>query len=163
MNGATVPVLSDLGPSGAMIAHGEPAPDFEAPDQDGRPFRLSSLKGTPVVLYFYPEADTGGCTRESKGFQAELDAYRAKGVRVIGVSVDDCPKQKAFAEKYGFSFPLIADSTKEVTKRYGVLGQSGKARRVTFMIGKDGHVAEVVDSSDIDAHLSRARARFLTG
>lgn len=146
-----------------MVSVGQPAPDFDAPDQDGRPFRLSSLHGSPVVLYFYPEADTPGCTRESKGFQSELGAYDAKGVRVVGVSVDDCPKQKAFAEKYGLSFALVADHDKKVAERYGVLGPNGRARRVTFLLGRDGKVEEVVDSSSVPTHLEKARKRFLSG
>jgi len=146
-----------------MVAVGEPAPEFDAPDQDGKSFRLSSTKGSPVVLYFYPKADTPGCTIESKGFQAHLAEFGAKGVRIVGVSVDDCPAQKAFAGKYGLAFTLVADSKKEVTGRYGVLGPHGVARRVSFLIGKDGKVAEIVDTSSPDKHVERARARFLAG
>jgi len=144
-----------------MIAAGEQAPDFEAPDQDGRPLRLSSLKGSPVVLYFYPQADTPGCTTESKGFQDHLGEFSAKGVRVIGVSVDNCAAQKAFANKFGLRFPLIADEKKEVSGRYGVLGPGGKARRVTFLIDPAGTVAEVVATPSADPHVKQARARFL--
>jgi peroxiredoxin Q/BCP len=145
-----------------MIAVGSPAPDFEAPDQDGRPFRLSSLRGSPVVLYFYPKADTPGCTIESKGFQSHLAEFAGRGVRVVGVSVDDCPAQKAFAQKYGLAFPLIADATKEVGTKYGVLGPRGSARRITFLIDKVGAVVEVVDSSSAEEHVARARTRFVT-
>ncbi len=144
-----------------MIASGTPAPDFEAPDQNGQPFRLSSLKGAPVVLYFYPKADTPGCTIESKGFQSHLPEFTAHGVRVVGVSTDDCPAQKAFAEKYGLAFPLVADSAHAVAKQYGVLGPRGTARRVTFLIDREGTVVEVVDGSAPDPHVERARARFL--
>jgi thioredoxin-dependent peroxiredoxin len=144
-----------------MVAVGEPAPEFEAPDQDGRPFRLSSLRGSPVVLYFYPKADTPGCTIESKGFQEHLGEFAAKGVRVVGVSVDDCPAQKAFAAKYGLKFPLVADAKKEVAGRYGVLGPRGTARRVSFLIDRDGTIAEIVDASSPDPHVAKARARFL--
>jgi len=145
-----------------MIAVGDRAPDFTAPDQDGAPFQLSSLKGSPVVLYFYPKADTPGCTIESKGFRDAHSEFLAKKVRVVGVSVDDCPAQKAFIDKYGLPFPLIADSSKKVATAYGVLGPRGSARRVTFLIDKDGTVVEVVDSSSPDPHLKAARARFLT-
>jgi thioredoxin-dependent peroxiredoxin len=146
-----------------MVAVGEVAPEFEALDQDGAPFRLASLRGSPVVLYFYPKADTPGCTIESKGFQEHLGEFAKHGVRVVGVSVDDCPAQQAFAKKYGLKFPLVADKTKEVAGKYGVLGPSGYARRVTFLIGKDGKVLEIVDSSSPDPHLAKARARFLAG
>jgi thioredoxin-dependent peroxiredoxin len=144
-----------------MIASGEPAPDFEAPDQDGAPFRLSSLRGSPVVLYFYPKADTPGCTLESKGFQEHLAEFGGRGVRVVGVSVDDCPAQRAFADKYGLKFPLVADRSKAVAKSYGVLGPSGVARRVTFLIDTSGQVVEVIDGSSPEPHVARARARFL--
>ncbi len=144
-----------------MIAVGEMAPDFEAPNQDGTPFRLSSLKGAPVVLYFYPKADTPGCTIESKGFRDRYADFRAKNVVVVGISTDDCPEQKAFAEKYGLPFPLIADHTKAVATRYGVLGPRGAARRVSFFLDGTGKVVEVVDASSPDPHLDRARARFL--
>jgi len=144
-----------------MIAAGQPAPDFDAPNQDNQPFRLSSLRGHPVVLYFYPKADTPGCTIEAKGFESHLAEFTAKGVRIVGVSVDDCPAQKAFAQKYGLEFPLIADHAKEVSGRYGVLGPSGTARRVSFLIDAQGKVAEVVEGSP-DTHVERARARFLT-
>jgi len=144
-----------------MIAQGAPAPDFEAPDQDNRPFRLSSLRGHPVVLYFYPEADTPGCTTESKGFQSHLAEFAAAGVHVVGVSVDDCNAQKAFAVKYGLKFPLIADHAKEVGTKYGVLNPRGRARRVSFLIDTAGTVVEVVDTSTAATHVERARARFV--
>lgn len=145
-----------------MIAVGETAPEIDAPNQDNQPFHLSALRGHPVVLYFYPKADTPGCTIESKGFEAHLQEFTAKGVRIVGVSVDDCPAQKAFASKYGLEFPLIADHTKAVTTRYGVLGPHGVARRVSFFLDGAGKVVEVVDTSSADTHVARAKARFLT-
>lgn len=145
-----------------MLAAGDTAPDFVAPDQDGAPFRFSSLKGSPVVLYFYPKADTPGCTIETKGFRDVQPEYKARHVQIVGVSVDDCPAQKAFAQKYRIGFPLIADRSKSVAAAYGVLGPRGLARRVTFLIGPDGKILEVVDASSPDPHLERAKARFLT-
>jgi thioredoxin-dependent peroxiredoxin len=146
-----------------MVAVGEIAPDFEAPNQDGMPFKLSSLRGAPVVLYFYPKADTPGCTAESKAFRDQYGEFRARKVHVIGISTDDCPDQKAFAQKYGLPFSLIADRTKAVATRYGVLGPRGNARRVSFFLDAHGKVLEVVDASSPDPHLERARARFLSG
>ena len=144
-----------------MIAVGDQAPDFVAPNQDGKPFQLSSLKGSPVVLYFYPKADTPGCTVESKGFRDVHTEFAAKKVQVVGVSVDDCPAQKAFVQKYGLPFPLVADSAKKVATAYGVLGPHGLARRVTFLIDGNGKVVEVVDTSSPDPHVKAARTRFL--
>jgi len=145
-----------------MVAVGDTAPDFVAPNQDGTSFRLSSLRGSPVILYFYPKADTPGCTAESKGFRDVHGEYLAEKVQIVGISVDDCPAQKAFAEKYGLKFPLIADTSKSVSRAYGVLGPRGSARRVSFLIDATGKVLEVVDSSSPDLHLQRARARFLS-
>ncbi len=144
-----------------MVAVGEQAPDFEAPNQDGSPFRLSSLRGSPVVLYFYPKADTPGCTIESKGFRDHYAEFQSHRVAVVGVSTDDCPQQKAFAVKYGLPFPLIADHSKAVATQYGVLGAGGAARRVSFFLDEKGTVLEVVDTSSAPTHLTRARARFL--
>jgi thioredoxin-dependent peroxiredoxin len=146
-----------------MVDIGQAAPDFVAPDQDGKSFTLSSLRGSPVVLYFYPAADTPGCTVEAKGFQNYLAEFAAKKVHIVGVSTDDCPAQKAFANKYGLRFPLIADAKKEVAAKYGVLKPSGTARRVTFLIDPAGKVVEVVDTSSADTHVVKARERFLTG
>jgi thioredoxin-dependent peroxiredoxin len=145
-----------------MIAPGENAPDFEAPDHAGQKFRLSSHRGSPVVLYFYPKADTPGCTVEAKGFRDEYREYQAHHVQVVGVSTDECAEQQAFRTKYGLPFPLIADSTKAVATQYGVLGPRGNARRVTFLIDAGGKVVDVIDDSSVDRHLARARAVFLT-
>jgi thioredoxin-dependent peroxiredoxin len=144
-----------------MIAVGDSAPDFEAPDHAGTPFRLASTRGSPVVLYFYPKADTPGCTIEAKGFRDVYGEYQAKHVRVVGVSTDECPAQQAFRQKYGLPFPLIADSEKKVATAYGVLGPRGNARRVTFLIDPQGKVVDVIDDSSPDTHLARARAKFL--
>ena len=144
-----------------MVAVGDPTPKFSSVTQDGTPFTSDSLRGQRAVLYFYPKADTPGCTIEAKGFRDELPEYRARGVQVVGVSTDDCPAQQAFATKYGLSFPLLADSKKEVAGTFGVLAPSGHARRVSFLIEKDGKVAEIIDNSSADVHLKRARARFL--
>lgn len=113
------------------------------------------------MLYFYPEADTPGCTVESKGFRDVYADYLAHKVNVVGVSVDDCPKQKAFAQKYGLPFPLIADTSKNVGTAYGVLGPRGKSRRVSFLIDALGTVVEIIDASSAQTHLERASARFL--
>jgi len=144
-----------------MTAIGEKAPDFEALDHAGNPFKFSSVRGSPVVLYFYPKADTPGCTIEAKGFRDVYKEYQAKKVAVVGVSTDECPAQQAFRDKYGLPFPLIADSTKQVATLYGVLGPRGNARRVTFLIDASGKVVDVVDNPSPDAHLDRARAAFL--
>lgn len=144
-----------------MPVVGEPAPDFDAPTSTGASLKLASLRGKPVVLYFYPEADTPGCTIESKGFRDIYPELSAKGVHVIGVSVDPVEDQQAFAGKYSLPFPLVADTSKTVARAYGVLHASGKARRVTFFLDREGRIADVVDASAAAAHVDRARRRYL--
>ena len=106
-----------------MIQPGEPAPDFELPDQDGNPVRLSDLRGGKVVVYFYPKADTPGCTTQSCALRdAEPDLKKLKAV-VLGVSPDTSEKQLKFDEKYGLGFTLLADTEHTVAEKYGVWGE----------------------------------------
>ncbi len=146
-----------------MVEIGEIAPDFDAPTNDGRTLKLSSLRGGPVILYFYPQADTPGCTIESKGFRDIHPELAGRGVRVVGVSTDPVEAQEKFAGKYALPFPLVADFARSVAGAYGVLRENGRARRVTFLIGPDGRVLEIIDSSKADEHVERARARYLAG
>jgi peroxiredoxin Q/BCP len=144
-----------------MVDVGETAPEFDAPVAGGGSLKLSSLRGQPVVLYFYPAADTPGCTMESKGFRDIYSDLHSKKVQVVGVSTDGVEAQERFAGKYALPFPLVADSAKRVAQEYGVLGDGGRARRVTFFIDAHGKVLEVVDTRQADAHVTRARERFL--
>ncbi|MCI4340687.1 MAG: peroxiredoxin [Thermoplasmata archaeon] len=144
-----------------MLARGDLAPDFEAPTADGGLLKLSAFRGGPVVLYFFPKAGTAGCTRESIGFAGLFPALAPRGVRVIGVSVDDANHQHRFAEDCSLPFPLVADPGKEIARRYGVLGAFGLARRVTFLLDGEGRVDEVVDSVLPGPHVQRVRDRML--
>jgi peroxiredoxin Q/BCP len=144
-----------------MTRAGEVAPEFDAPTADGKRLRLSTLRGHPVILYFYPAADTPGCTLESKGFRDIYPALKAKKIEVIGVSTDAVDAQCKFAEKYGLPFPLLADYAKEVGTAYGVLRPGGRARRVTFFIESDGKIGEVGEFSDAADHVARAKAKYL--
>ncbi|MCI4323177.1 MAG: peroxiredoxin [Thermoplasmata archaeon] len=143
-----------------MIAEGTMAPDFDCDTSTGR-IHLKDLRGAPVVLYFYPEADTPGCTIESKRFRDLLPEFQAKGVRILGISTDAVPKQQKFADHCGLPFPLIADVSKKITESYGVLSPGGKARRTSFLIDPTGTVVEVVDTSSPLRHPEAAVRRFL--
>ncbi|MCI4331847.1 MAG: peroxiredoxin [Thermoplasmata archaeon] len=145
-----------------MVGVGELAPDFDAKISGGTRLKLSSLRGAPVVLYFYPEADTPGCTVESKGFRDFYAEFQARKVHIVGVSVDDVACQDAFALKYKLPFPLVADTSKDVATAYGVLRPSGRARRVTFLIDPAGKVVEIVDNPAAPPHVEKARQRFLS-
>ncbi len=124
---------------------GQPAPDFTLPDQDGTPISLSSLRGQKVILYFYPEADTPGCTTEACDFRDNLATLGSAGYAVYGVSRDDLAKLQTFAAGHGLSYPLLSDSDRAVHELYGVWGEKslyGKTVtgviRSTFVIDEDG-------------------------
>ncbi len=140
---------------------GDLAPDFEAPTHKGTPLKLSSLRGSRVVLYFYPKADTPGCTMESKGFRDIYSELKAHKVEVVGVSVDSVDDQSAFCSKYQLPFPLVADTSRAVSNAYGVLNDAGRDRRVTFLLDPQGKIVEVVDDRNAETHLNRTRALFL--
>ncbi|HMJ97096.1 MAG TPA: peroxiredoxin, partial [Thermoleophilaceae bacterium] len=103
-----------------MIERGEIAPDFELPDQDGNPVRLSELRGSPVVLYFYPKADTPGCTTQACGVRDHLPDYDRAGAVVLGASPDPVADVKRFHDKQGLNFRLLADEDHAVADSYGV-------------------------------------------
>ena len=142
-----------------MVAEGERAPDFALPDQDGNEVTLSELRGQPVVLYFYPKADTPGCTTQACGIRDRRADYDRAGARVVGVSADTVAAQKRFAEKYDLDFTLLADENHEVAELYGVWRQKlmfGKkylgVQRATFIIDPDGTVAHVIPKASPKTH-----------
>jgi len=134
-----------------MIEPGAQAPDFSLPDQDGRVVRLSDLRGQPVVAFFYPKADTPGCTTQACGVRDNQAAYAKAGARVLGISPDPVRKVKAFHDKRDLNFTLLADETHAVADRYGVWAEKsmyGKKyfgnERTTFVIDPDGKVSAVL-------------------
>ena len=142
-----------------MIAEGERAPDFTLPDQDGEPVALSELAGRPVVLYFYPKADTPGCTTQACGVRDHLPAYEETGAVVLGVSPDPVDAVKKFHDKQGLNFTLLADADHAVCDRYGVWSEKsmyGKtswgAQRSTFVIDPEGVVATVIPKVSPKTH-----------
>jgi len=134
-----------------MIEPGDDAPDFELPDQDGRAVKLSDFRGQKVVLYFYPKADTPGCTTQACGVRDHRADYARAGAVVLGISPDPVAKVKKFHDKYGLHFPLLADEGHAVADAYGVWVQKsmyGRTyfgnERTTFVIDTDGMVAQVL-------------------
>ena len=130
---------------------GTPAPDFTLPDQHGEPVTLSSLKGQKVVLYFYPKADTPGCTTQACGVRDHRADYDARGAVVLGVSPDAPTKIARFDDKHGLGFPLLGDEDHAVAEAYGVwVKKSMYGReymgneRTTFVIGPDGVITDVL-------------------
>lgn len=134
-----------------MAEEGQQAPDFELPDQGGNPVRLSSLRGGPVVLYFYPKADTPGCTTQACGVRDRRGDYQRAGAVVLGVSPDPVAKLEKFADKHGLAFALLSDEDHHVAELYGVWVQKsmyGRTyfgnERTSFVIGPEGRIAAVL-------------------
>ena len=134
-----------------MIEPGQAAPDFTLPDQDGNAVALSQLRGRTVVLYFYPKADTPGCTTQACGVRDHAPDYEAAGAVVLGVSRDPVPRLRAFADKYGLAFPLLSDEDHAVAEAYGVWVEKSMYgrkffgnERATFVIDGEGVVREVL-------------------
>jgi thioredoxin-dependent peroxiredoxin len=133
-----------------MLEPGTQAPDFTLPDQDGGPVTLSSLRGRPVVLYFYPKADTPGCTTQACGVRDHRAEYEESGAVVLGVSADPLARVKRFHEKHDLGFTLLADEDHAVCEAYGVWVEKsnyGKTywgvQRSTFVIDAEGRIARV--------------------
>ncbi len=138
---------------------GDAAPDFVMPASFGRTVSLAGLQGRPFVLYFYPRADTPGCTREACAFQEALPQLAHAGIEVIGVSKDKIKPIEKFAEKFGLKFPLASDAATAVAEAYGVWVQKsmyGKTymgmERSTFLIDAAGKVARVWPKVKVDGH-----------
>lgn len=134
-----------------MIEEGKPAPDFELHSDSGDTVKLSDLRGKTVVLYFYPKDDTPGCTTEACEFRDAYDAYRERGVEILGVSPDDVASHEKFKQKYELPFTLLADPGHKTAEAYGVWGErsfAGKKymgiNRSTFVIDEDGNVARAM-------------------
>jgi peroxiredoxin Q/BCP len=133
-----------------MINVGDAAPDFTLPDQHGQPVSLAALRGKTVALYFYPKADTPGCTTQACGIRDHHADYEKAGVVVLGVSPDLVSKIAKFDEKYGLSFPLLADRDHAVAEAYGVWVEKSMYGRTymgnersTFVISPEGVVTHV--------------------
>ncbi len=139
---------------------GDRAPDFELPDENGAPQRLSTLLAQgPVVLFFYPAAMTPGCTKESCHFRDLAAEFAAAGAQRIGISVDPVDKQKQFSDKHGFDYPLLSDAGGTVSRAYGVKRRFGPlpVKRATFVINTDGTLREVIQSElNMAVHADRA-------
>ena len=143
----------------ADLREGEPAPDFTLPADDGREVTLSSFRGKPVVLYFYPKDDTPGCTTQACGIRDVYGELQREGAVVLGVSPDDERSHVKFKEKYDLPFTLLADPDHTVAEQYGVWGEKKYMGRTymgvdrsTFVIDADGNVKRVMHKVKPDTH-----------
>ena len=142
-----------------MLQAGDVAPDFTLPDQNGDELTLSTLRGETVVLYFYPRADTPGCTTQACGVRDHREQYDAAGARVIGISPDTVEDVKKFADKFDLEFTLLADADHAVADEYGTWVEKsmyGKkymgVQRATFVIDADGKIANVIEKASPKTH-----------
>ena len=144
------------------------APDFNLPDQNGNQVALKDLRGKTVVLFFYPKADTPGCTIEACGFR---DAYKKlqKVAVILGISADSPQAQKKFEDKFDLPYPLLADTDRKICEAFGVIKEKnmyGKKikgiARTTFVIGPDGKIAHIFSNVKADGHAEEVLAYLKT-
>ena len=142
-----------------MIEPGEQAPDFTLPDQNGEPVSLSDLEGHPVVVYFYPRADTPGCTTQACGVRDHRSDYEKAGARVLGISPDTVKAVGRFDDKHSLGFTLLADEDHAVAEQYGTWVEKsmyGKrymgVQRATFIVDAEGKVAHVIEKAKPKTH-----------
>ena len=148
-----------------MLKQGDKAPDIRVRTDSGEEFRLSSLKGKRVILYFYPRADTPGCTIEACEFRDGVEALAKKGAAVVGISPDKPAAQAKFKGKYDLPFTLLADEEKAAAQAYGVWREKnmyGKKVmgivRTTFVIGRDGKIEKIYDNVKAKGHAAQVLA-----
>jgi peroxiredoxin Q/BCP len=148
-----------------MLNEGDKAPDIRLANDAGEPFQLSDLKGKRVVLYFYPKADTPGCTTESCEFRDDVKSFAKKGAVVVGISPDKPAAQAKFKQKFELPFMLLADEEKAAAKTYGVWKEKnmyGKKvmgiERSTFVIGPDGKIEKIYGKVKAKGHAAEVLA-----
>jgi thioredoxin-dependent peroxiredoxin len=145
-----------------VVEEGGEAPDFELTSDTGERVRLSQLRGTPVVLYFYPRDDTPGCSAQACGIRDSYDDFEQRRAVVLGVSPDTVAAHVKFKRKYGLPFTLLADPEHEVAEAYGVWGEKkfrGRTyfgvERSTFVIDEDGRVTKIMRRVKPDTHAAQ--------
>ena len=138
---------------------GDKAPLIEGKDQDGKQWKLNQAVAKKIVLlYFYPKDDTPGCTKEACGLRDRMGDLKKDNVEVIGVSFDSGESHQKFISKYNLNFPLLADTDGKIADAYGVrMAGKNMARRVSFLIGKDGKIAHVTDNPKAEVHLEEMK------
>jgi peroxiredoxin Q/BCP len=177
---SAVKMLSDIAPLNQIretvrdlvklmstLVEGATAPNFVARDQDGNEVSLADLRGSKVVLYFYPKDDTPGCTKEACSFRDADDVYAKKGIKVFGVSTDSEKSHQKFISKYSLPFTLLADTDKKIVNDYGVYGEKSLygrkymgVNRMTFLIDEDGKIVKVFKKVNVSEHATEVLEAF---
>lgn len=139
----------------SQLKEGDKAPNFTSKDQNGNTVSLDQFKGKKVILYFYPKDNTPGCTAEACDFRDNYQSLKAKGIEVLGVSIDDEKSHQKFITKFELPFTLLADTDKAIVEAYGVWGEKsmyGKkymgTNRTTFIIDEEGKITHIISKVD---------------
>ena len=150
-----------------MLKEGDKAPAFTGIDQNGNKVKLSDLKGSRVVLYFYPKDDTPGCTKQACSIRDSYDIFSKKGIKVLGISIDDEKSHQKFIAKYDLPFDLIADTDRSIVEKYGVWGEKSMygrkymgTFRKTFLIDEKGKIVKIFDKVKVSEHADEVLAAF---
>lgn len=153
--GATALSFSQLGLANDKVTVGASAPEFELADQTGELHSLEDYRDQWVVLYFYPKDETPGCTTQACEFRDNIFAFKKLNAQILGVSLDDVDSHKEFAENHNLPFPILADTDGDAATAYGVktrmMGMT-VAKRQTFIVSPDGHIAKHYEKVDVDTH-----------
>lgn len=142
------------------LAEGSKAPDFKLPTHQGKTISLATLQGKKAILYFYPKADTSGCTKEACAFEENLNAFNQLNIPIIGISRDPIDKLIRFAEKYKLTFPLASDEEGHMTEAYGVWVEKSMygrkymgIERTTFLIDEEGKIVKIWHKVKVTGHV----------
>ncbi len=144
--------VSACGGNAENLKENDTAPDFTLQDAFGNYYTLSELRGKPVILYFYPKANTPGCTKQACGIRDNFSRFNSAGIYIFGISVDSKEALSNFIEEHELNFPLLSDENKEVSRLYGVLNNIGLSSRITFVIDQNGYIANIIRDVEIDKH-----------
>lgn len=146
-------IIQSCGGNADNLSVGNSAPGFTLEDSEGNTYSLLDYKGkNPVIIYFYPKANTPGCTKQACGIRDSFSKFKENDIIIFGISVDSKTSIKEFIKDYNLNFPLLSDEKKEVSKAYGVLNTIGLDSRITFIIDKQGKIANILKDVDVETH-----------
>lgn len=152
-------MVSPTSAAEATLKVGDKAPQFEGKDQDGKTWKLADSLGKKLILvYFYPKDNTPGCTAQACGLRDRMEELNQKNVEVIGVSFDSAESHRNFIAKHNLNFRLLADEDGKIADAFGARKEDKNvARRVSYLIGKDGRIKHITDSPKADTHLAEMK------